>query len=80
MLRGDRRAVLDLTLGRRRGFALVEPLEVERLLRDVVHAAAKHLSDADLNNFLRDVEGLAEGADAGLARKRAYAPARAVAP
>ena len=58
---GAARAVLDLSLGRRRGFDLVQGKEVERLVGDVADAAARRLPDGQMIDFLREVEGLAGG-------------------
>jgi hypothetical protein len=58
---GAARAVLDLSLGRRRGFDLVDGKEVERLVRDIADAAARRLPDTQMIAFLRDVERLAGG-------------------
>jgi uncharacterized protein (DUF3084 family) len=58
---GAARAVLDLSLGRRRGFDLVQGKEVERLVGDVADAAARRLPDGQMIDFLREIEGLAGG-------------------
>jgi hypothetical protein len=58
---GAARSVLDLSLGRRRGFDLVESKELERVVHEVAEAAAKRLNDDEMMDFLREVEGLAGG-------------------
>jgi hypothetical protein len=55
---GAARAVLDLSLGRRRGFDLVEAKEVERVLHVVADAAARRLDDDQMLAFLHEVEVL----------------------
>ncbi len=52
------RAVLDVTLGNRRGFDRVEGREVSRLARDMVELSIKRMPDDQIDIYLRDVEAL----------------------
>jgi hypothetical protein len=55
---GAARAILDMSLGRRRGFDLIHGREVERLMHDVMKLVEKRMSFDDMRLLCRELEAM----------------------